>query len=163
MIEIRGYKDEDWNDLWPILKNVFRKGETYPFSSEITEKESHDVWIVKPKATFIALNENHEIVGTYYIKPNQPGLGSHVCNCGYIVPEISRGRGVGKIMCNHSQEEAKKLGFGSMQFNLVVSTNESAINLWKRLGFQVIGELPDAFQHKKLGYVDALVMYKKLK
>ena len=109
------------------------------------------------------LNENHRIGGTYYIKPNQPGLGSHVCNCGYIVSEDSQGKGVGEMMCNHSMEEAKKLGFQSMQFNLVVSTNESAIHVWKKLGFQIIGILPDAFQHKEFGFVDAMVMYKKLK
>ena len=162
MIVIRRYEDEDWKDLWPILKNVFREGETYPFLPEITERESHDVWVVEPIATFVALNEDHRIVGTYYIKPNQPGLGSHVCNCGYIISESSRCKGVGTTMCHHSQEEARKLRFRAMQFNLVVSTNEHALDLWQKLGFQVIGLLPEAFKHSKHGYVDALVMYKKL-
>jgi len=49
-----------------------------------------------------------------------------------------------------------------MQFNLVVSTNERAVRLWKRLGFEVVGILPKAFQHLKLGLVDAFVMFKVL-
>jgi len=115
-----------------------------------------------PTATYVALSNKKKIDGTYYIKPNQPGLGSHVCNCGYIVAEGAYGRGTGSAMCVHSQREAKKLGFKSMQFNLVVSTNKSAIHLWQKHGFQTIGVLPKAFNHKRLGYVDALVMYKQL-
>jgi len=162
MIQIRRYEQKDWGDLWPILKHVFRLGETYPYSPEITEEESHNVWVVAPAATFVALNESNEIVGTYYIKPNQPGLGSHVCNCGYIVSASNRSKGIGVTMCEHSQEEARKLGFRSMQFNLVVSDNKGAVRLWKKLGFRIIGTLPGAFRHKKSGYVDALVMYKQL-
>ena len=100
---------------------------------------------------------------TYFIKPNQPGLGAHVCNCGYIVSENARGQGVASSMCGHSQEVAVELGFRAMQYNLVVSTNEGAIRLWEKFGFQIIGILPNAFNSKSAGYVDALVMYKQLK
>jgi ribosomal protein S18 acetylase RimI-like enzyme len=93
---------------------------------------------------------------------NQPTLGSHVCNCGYIVDKNSRGQGVASAMCGHSQEEAIKSGFKAMQYNLVVSTNKSAIRLWKKHDFKVVGVLPKAFNHKDLGLVDALVMYKHL-
>jgi ribosomal protein S18 acetylase RimI-like enzyme len=65
-------------------------------------------------------------------------------------------------MCAHSQAEAVAMGFRAMQFNLVVATNERAIRLWKRLGFAVVGTLPRAFRHLRLGYVDALVMFKEL-
>ena len=113
-------------------------------------------------ATYVA-EDNGEILGTYYIKPNQPALGAHVCNCGYIVSENVRGKGIASEMCEHSQREALTLGFKSMQYNLVVSTNETAIHLWKKQGFEVIGTLPEAFRHPQLGLVDALVMYKILK
>ncbi len=162
MTKIRRFNEKDWADVWPIIEDVFRKGETYPFSPEITEDEARNVWIYMPTATYVALNDEMEIVGTYYIKPNQPGLGSHVCNCGYIVAENIRDKGIGSTICDHSQGEAKKLGFKSMQFNLVVSTNESAVHLWQKHGFQTIGVLPRAFKHKRLGFVDALVMYKQL-
>jgi len=65
-------------------------------------------------------------------------------------------------MCIHSQQEAIDKGFRAMQYNLVVSTNEGAIRLWKKHGFEVIGTLPNAFQHQRLGFVDALVMYNLL-
>ena len=106
--------------------------------------------------------EYDEVLGTYYIKPNQPDLGGHVCNCGYIVSENARGKGIASEMCEHSQHEAVRRGFRSMQYNLVVTTNEGAIRLWKRHGFEVVGTLSEAFRHPQLGYVDAHVMYKKL-
>lgn len=149
--------------MWPIIEEVFRAGETYAICPEITEQEAHKVWIEIPQETYVAIADDSKILGTYYIKPNQPGLGSHVCNCGYIVSENARGKGVGSRMCEHSQQVADELGFRAMQYNLVASTNESAIRLWKKLGFDIIGILPKAFKSKSAGYVDALVMYKELK
>ena len=162
MITIRRYKEEDWQEVWGIIEFVFRAGSTYAFSPDITEEEGKKVWIVAPKATYVCEDGNKKIVGTYYIKPNQPALGSHVCNCGYIVDKEARGIGVASTMCKHSQEEAVKSGFKAMQYNLVVSTNEGAIRLWKKHEFQVIGVLPKAFNHKINGFVDALIMYKQL-
>ena len=149
--------------MWPVIEKVFRAGETYPFSPEITEEEAFNAWTKLPQETYVAIDADGEVLGTYYIKPNQPGLGSHVCNCGYIVSESARGKGVASGMCEHSQQIAVEAGFRAMQYNLVVSTNDGAIHLWKKLGFQVIGILPKAFKSKSAGYVDALVMYKELK
>lgn len=120
-----------------------------------------DVWLNKPTATYVAELDG-AVVGTYTIKPNQPGLGSHVCNCGYMVSAAARGKGIGAAMGEHSQVEAWRLGFLAMQFNLVVSTNEDAVRLWSRLGFEIVGTLPGAFHHSRLGFVDAYVMYKWL-
>ena len=162
MMEIRRYQETDWPDLWALLGSVFRTGETYAFAPDVTEAEARRIWVEAPTATFVAVGGCPGLIGTYFIKPNQPGLGSHVCNCGYAVAEKARRRGVASVMCTHSQREAVSLGFKSMQFNLVVSTNAGAIRLWKRHGFEVVGTLPLAFNHRRLGYVDALVMYKQL-
>ena len=162
MITIQSYKEEDWSEVWAIIEPVFRSGTTYAFSPEITEEETKKVWVEAPKSTYVCCDEDNNIIGTYYIKPNQPTLGSHVCNCGYIVDEKARGQGVASAMCKHSQEEAVKLGFRAMQYNLVVSTNEGAIRLWKKNDFKVVGVLPKSFNHNHLGFVDALVMYKQL-
>jgi RimJ/RimL family protein N-acetyltransferase len=162
MIEIRPLEDGDWAATWCIMEPVFRAGETYPFSPDIIEEEAHAVWVEMPSATFVAVDQDNEVVGTYYIKPNQPALGAHVCNCGYIVGEDARGRGIGSGMCAHSQREALSRGFRAMQFNLVVSTNEGAVRLWKKHGFEIAGTLPGAFRHPRFGYVDAYVMYKQL-
>ena len=163
MIKIRLFDENDWGATWRIIEPVLRAGETYAFSPDITEKEAHQVWVETPLATFVAEGKNDSILGTYFIKPNQPELGSHVCNCGYIVAQEARGKGIAAKMCEHSQHEAVSLGFRAMQFNLVVSTNESAIRLWKRLGFDIIGVLPESFRHYRLGFVDANIMYKLLK
>jgi ribosomal protein S18 acetylase RimI-like enzyme len=162
MIDIRPFEENDWPSIWYFMEPVFRAGETYAFSPDITEKESYNFWIEVPAATFVALDENQKIVGTYYIKKNQPGLGSHICNCGYIVDGNERGKGIASVMCEHSQLEAIARGFRAMQYNLVVSSNEGAVRLWKKLGFEVVGTIPEAFHHHRLGYVDAFVMYKQL-
>ena len=147
----------DWLLTWKIIEPVFRLGENYAFSPQISETDTYKVWVETPTATYLAKN-NNEILGTYYIKPNQPELGSHVCNCGYIVSEHSRGKGVASLMCEHSQREAKRWGFRVMQFNLVVSTNKGAVRLWQKLGYAIVGTLPEAFKHPKHGFVDAFVI-----
>lgn len=162
MHNIRPIEQKDWDDVWSLIEPVFRAGETYAYSPDISKEETLQIWVTGPTATFVVVDESGTIVGTYYLKPNQPALGAHVCNCGYIVAARARGQGIAAEMCTHSQLEARKLGFLAMQYNLVVSTNEGAVRLWQRLGFEIIGTLPGAFQHPQQGFVDALVMYKNL-
>lgn len=162
MITIRPMNPDDWPRLWTFIEPVFRAGETYVFSPDISETDSHAVWVEKPQATYVAEDDSGAMLGTYYIKPNQPALGAHVCNCGYIVASEARGKGVATLMGQHSQQEAQRLGFRAMQYNCVVATNTVAVKLWQKLGLDIIGTLPGAFKHPRLGYVDAFVMYKSL-
>lgn len=163
MVTIRPFDEKYWVAAWRIIEPVFRAGETYAFSPAITEEEAHEAWVEIPAATFVAIDNSDDVLGTYYVKPNQPGLGDHVCNCGYIVAAHAGGKGVASEMCQHSQREALSRGFLAMQYNLVVSTNEQAVRLWKRHGFEIVGTLPGAFRHSRLGFVGAHVMYKQLK
>lgn len=55
-----------------------------------------------------------------------------------------------------------RLGYKAMQFNIVVKSNERAVQLWKNLGFTIIGEIPEAFNHKQNGLTNAYIMYCKL-
>ncbi len=162
MFEIRAITDADWDAVWTIIAPVFQAGETYPFAPDITNNEAHQIWVEQPAATFVAVGKDGEIAGTYYIKSNQPGLGDHVCNCGYIVSEAARGQGVAATMCQHSQEQARAMGYRAMQYNLVVATNAVAVKLWQSQGFKIVGTLAGAFRHSRLGFVDAHVMFKTL-
>jgi ribosomal protein S18 acetylase RimI-like enzyme len=161
MIDIREYQASDWPALWPILNKAIAAGDTFAWDPNSTEAEVREAWIDAPEATFVA-SMNERIVGCYFIKPNQPGLGAHVCNGGYCVDPDVRGRGIAALMCEHSQEQAAARGFRAMQFNFVIATNEPAVHLWQKLGFHTVGRLPGAYRHARLGYVDALVMFKTL-
>jgi ribosomal protein S18 acetylase RimI-like enzyme len=161
-ITIRRFQAADWPAIWPFLRATIAAGETYAFDPDSSEADIRHAWIDAPKATYVAATPDGRIVGTYYVKANQPGLGAHVCNCGYVVAAEAQGAGIASAMCEHSQREAVAMGFRAMQFNLVAATNERAIRLWQRLGFSVVGTLPGAFRHRHLGFVDALVMYKQL-
>lgn len=161
MLTIRSFIEQDWPAVWGMIEPVFRAGETYAYPRDITEKEAHYSWIEKPLATYVAEIDG-KVSGTYYIKSNQEGPGSHVCNCGYIVSDQARGQGIASEMCAHSQQEAVEHGFLAMQFNLVVSTNEAAVRVWQRMGFEIVGRIPKAFNHPLHGLVDAFVMYKEL-
>ena len=127
----------------------------------MTEAEALAYWMGPDKETFVAV-EDGNFLGTYYMRPNQAGGGKHVCNCGYMTAENAGGRGVARSMCEHSLSHARASGYRAMQFNFVVSTNQRAVRLWQSLGFDIIGRLPEAFEHPQCGYVDALVMYQPL-
>ena len=162
MTSIRRYRESDWPAVWSLLRVTFEAGDTYAFSPDSEEADIHAAWVGAPSATYVACAPDGTVLGTYLLKPNQPGLGSHVCNCGYVVASGAQGQGIASAMCEHSQREAVAMGFLAMQFNLVVSTNERAVRLWRSLGFLVVGTLPLAFRHQRLGFVDAFVMFKQL-
>lgn len=160
-MNVREAQPVDFAAIWPIFQQIVAMGDTYGYERDITEQEARRVWMELPAKTFVA-EQDGQILGTYYIKTNQAGPGSHVCNCGYMVATDSRGRGLASIMCEHSQKVAIELGFEAMQFNFVATTNDGAVSLWKKLGFNIVGVLPKAFNHPLHGNVDALVMHKFL-
>jgi RimJ/RimL family protein N-acetyltransferase len=151
-----------FHEIWPVIEAVVRGGDTYALPADLTEEAARAIWSEPGRRLYVARDETGAVVGTYYLRPNQAGGGAHVANCGYMTSPESRGRGVARAMCLHSLAEAKVAGVRAMQFNFVVSTNEAAVALWKRLGFEMVGVLPGAFMHPTHGYVDALVMFRAL-
>ena len=160
-MEIREATVGDHASIAKIIVPVFRAVDTYTIEPEISEADAIAYWTAPDKTTFVTLVDG-EVLGTYYIKANQAGGGSHVCNCGYMTSDAATGRGIASSKCEHSLSFAKSLGFKAMQFNFVVSSNLGAIRLWKKFGFELAGRLPAAFKHPSEGYVDALVMYREL-
>jgi L-amino acid N-acyltransferase YncA len=158
-MKIRPATREDFDQIWPIFHEIAAAGETYAYPRDINKDQAIKLWLDIPRQTYV-FEEAGKILGTYYIKTNQAGPGNHVCNCGYMVSTAARGRGLATKMCEHSQVVAKKLGYKAMQFNFVASSNEGALKLWNKLGFESVGLLPKAFNHPSKGYIDALVMYK---
>jgi RimJ/RimL family protein N-acetyltransferase len=154
-----GSSDDD--AIWSILEPTIRAGETYTLPPDMDREQALAYWFSSGHTVFIA-EEGGEMLGTYYLRANQRGGGSHVCNCGYMTAATASGRGVATAMCAHSLEYARCVGFRAMQFNFVVSSNLPAIHLWQKFGFATVGRLPGAFLHPNLGYVDALVMYRTL-
>jgi L-amino acid N-acyltransferase YncA len=158
---IRKAEPADRAAIAAIILPTIRAGETYALDSSMSDAAALDYWFESGKQSFVAEDEG-VIVGTYYLRTNQPGGGRHVCNCGYMTSASALGRGVARRMCEHSLDQARAQGYRAMQFNFVVSTNERAVRLWQSLGFQIVGRLPGAFLHPTAGYVDALVMYQSL-
>ena len=144
-----------------MLEPTFRAGETYPVPRDISRAGALAYWHTPGHAVFVA-EDAGTIVGTYYLRANNRGGGAHVANCGYVVAPDAFGRGVAQAMCSHSLGEAKSRGFSAMQFNFVIASNERAVRLWQRMGFAIAGHLPGAFQHPRLGLVDAYVMLRNL-
>lgn len=161
MLSIRKATELDREAIWSIIKSVIATGDTYVYPPDSDEHEMLDYWFGTEKHTYIAKLDGR-IVATFWLKANQPGLGSHVANAAYMVSPDAHGKGIGREIAEWSLEEARRLGFTAMQFNFVVKSNEFAIRLWQKIGFEIIGEIPDAFQHSKNGLTNALIMYRKL-
>ena len=160
-INIREFKEQDTEEVWDIFHAVIQTGDTYVYNKDTPRSSLSQLWFAPPKQTFVAEKAGH-IAGTYILKANHPDRGSHIANASFMVHPDHQGEGIGTGMCQHALEEARRQGFQAMQFNLVVSTNYTAVSLWEKMGFSIIGTVPQAFRHAQLGYVDAHIMYKKL-
>jgi len=161
MLEIQGATTADWGSIWPLFQEVVAGGDTYVYAPDTNEAQAHALWMPQGVSAYVA-REQGEVVGTYLLRPNQPGLGSHVCNAAFMVKPSQSGRGVGRAMGLHALAEAKAAGYAAMQFNFVVSSNVRAVALWESLGFSIVGTIPEAYRHQKLGLMDAYVMHRFL-
>ncbi len=147
--------------MWPIFQTIMADGTTYVFAAETGYADAFAFWFGSGASSYVA-EEDGKIVGMYRFVANQRDRGSHVANAAFMVDPQSSGKGIGRAMGVHCLREAKRAGFRAMQFNLVVSTNEAAVSLWTKLGFSIVGTLPQVFRHESLGFVDAYVMYRFL-
>jgi L-amino acid N-acyltransferase YncA len=158
VLNIRVAKDSDCDAIWEIFQEVIAAGDTYPIDPDMSREDAFAYWFHTGARAFVA-EQDGQIVGIYTMHPNQSGGGGHVANAAFMVPAIARGQGIGRAMGEHCLAEARRLGFRAMQFNFVVSTNESAVKLWQMLGMKIVGTLPGAFRHPEKGYVDVYVMF----
>lgn len=160
-VVIREATAADWPALWSIIAAVAAAGDSYMLDPNVSEAYARTYWTGEGIYCYVA-EVNGEIVGTYAMRANQHGLGSHVANAGYMIRPGYFGRGLGFKLGEHSLAEARAKGFQAMQFNAVVSTNSRAVALWQRLGFAIVGTVPKAFRHASLGLVDIHVMHRLL-
>ena len=184
-LRIRSAANSDRDAIWNIFHETVAAGDTYAFDPNISREDALAYWFEAGTYTYVAEQhaesvgegvtipgtatpsatapvKNRLVVGTYILRANQSGAGSHVANAAYMVAQDARGLGVGRKMAEHSLAEARRLGFRAMQFNFVVSTNASAIHLWQQVGFKIVGTLPGAFRHPEAGYVDVYIMFRPL-
>ena len=161
MIEIRKATTADADAVWAIIKEVIATGDTYVFAPDTSKEKMLAYWYGEDKHTYVALVDG-EVAGTFVIKDNQPDLGSHIANAGFMTSPRAFGKGIGRTMGEFSLEEARRLGYTAMQFNIVIKSNARAVALWKKLGFGVIGEIPEAIRNKQGALVNAYIMYRKL-
>jgi L-amino acid N-acyltransferase YncA len=160
-LSIRPAQARDFAGIWPIFRAVVAAGDAYAYAPDTSMAEARRLWMESPAAPFVAVQDGR-IVGTYALRPNQPGLGDHVGNCGYMTHPDARSRGVGGAMCAHSLVAARERGYKALQFNFVVASNETAVRLWQKYGFSVVGRVPGAFRHRLLGPTDVLIMHRAL-
>ena len=160
-VTIREATDRDRDTIWEIFRATVAPGDAFVYNPNTPRHEAMAYWFANGTRTYVA-EEDGKILGSYILRANRPGLGNHVANAGFMVDPAARRSGIGRTMGEHALNEARRLGYRAMQFNFVISTNESAVRLWQRLGFRIVGILPDAFRHSKKGLVDAYVMFRSL-
>ena len=158
---IRPAVESDFAAMWPIFQAVVATGATYVFAAQTSQEDAFAYWFAPGVSSYVA-EENGQVIGMYKLIANQRDLGAHVANASFMVAPAHGGKGTGREMGRHCLCEAKRAGYLALQFNFVVSTNEAAVSLWRKLGFSIVGTLPLAFRHSSLGYVDAYVMHRFL-
>jgi L-amino acid N-acyltransferase YncA len=160
---IREATAEDWAQIWPFLRQIVAAGETYTYETDMNEATARELWLAGPPTrTVVAVRDDAEVVGTANMYPNRPGPGSHVASASFMVDPRASGQGVGRALAEEALAWARTCGFHAMQFNAVVETNTTAVGLWRSLGFEIIGTVPEAFRHPTKGYVGLHIMYLRL-
>lgn len=152
---IRPLEPRDREELRSLFREILEDGTTYAYT-DLSEFEAN--W----QGHVYVAEEDGRLLGSYVVRTNAPGRGDHVANGSYAVASWARGKRVGFLLGEHSLQLARQLGYRAMQFNRVVSTNASAVRLWEKLGFVVVGRVPRAFRHPSLGEVEVLIMWREL-
>jgi GNAT superfamily N-acetyltransferase len=158
-VEIREFAEADWPQVWPIVRDIVRAQETFPYDPAMTQNQASDIWIEAPPGLTVVATQDGRVLGTAKMGPNKPGPGAHISTASFMVAGDARGQGVGGALCRYAMGWAKEHGYAGMQFNAVVESNRAAVELYERLGFAMIGTVPGAYEHRVLGRVGLHIMY----
>ncbi len=158
-MEIREFAEADWAQVWPIIRDVIEARDTYTYDPDMTSEQARSIWLEPPPGHTVVAVEDGRVLGTAKMGPNRPGPGSHVSTASFMVGPQARGKGVGTALCRYALDWARAGGYAGMQFNAVTETNLSAIEIYKRLGFTIVGTVPGAFRHRDRGRVGLHIMY----
>jgi GNAT superfamily N-acetyltransferase len=159
---IRPAHDGDWPLIHPFFASIVAAGATYAFPERLTLEAARPWWMEQPPGVTVVAVDGDTVLGSAKMGPNRPGRGAHVATASFMVDPEHRGRGVGRALGEYAVEWARSAGYRSMQFNAVVETNTAAVSLWKALGFEVLGTVPEAFDHRQHGLVGLHVMFRRL-
>ncbi|MGW1431721.1 N-acetyltransferase family protein [Streptomyces sp. NPDC002431] len=160
---IREATSEDWPAIWPFFHEIVASGETFTYPPDLGQEEARSWWLLQaPNRTVVAVDEEGTVLGTAKMNNNQSGNGAHIASASYMVDPAHAGRGVGRALCEHTLEWARTEGFRAMQFNAVVETNVNAVSLYRSLGFEILGTVPEGFEHPREGFVGLHVMHRRL-
>jgi GNAT superfamily N-acetyltransferase len=161
-MQIRAFVEADWPEVWSIVREVVRAAETFAYDPAMTEAQARAVWVeTAPGLTVVAL-DGERVLGTAKMGPNRPGPGSHVATASFMVAADARGRGMATALCRFALDWAHAHGYAGMQFNAVAESNHTAVEIYRRLGFTIVGTVPGAFAHPTLGRVGLHIMYREL-
>ena len=159
MTEIREAAAADWPSIFPFFRTIVAAGETYAYPDDLASDEARALWMPAAPARTVVAVDGPTVLGSATMGPNRPGRGAHVATGSFMVDAAARGRGVGRALGEHVVGWARDAGYRGIQFNAVVETNLSAVQLWRSLGFVVIGTVPGAFRRPDGSYVGLLVMH----
>jgi L-amino acid N-acyltransferase YncA len=154
--------DADWQQIWPFWHAIVGQGRTYTWDPQTTKHEARAVWMVpRPAEVWVAEDADDVVVGSAVLEPNQPGLGSHVAHAAFMVDPARAGQGIGRMLALAVLDRARAVGYTAMQFNAVVADNP-ALALWRSLGFEQVGRVPDGFRRPDGTTIDLLVLHRAL-
>ncbi len=160
MATVRKLTEKDIPEAISIWNKVVEEGKAFPQTEYLDEKSGAELFA---QQTYTAVAElDGEIVGMYILHPNNIGRCGHICNASYAVKYGMRGKHIGEALVTDCLEQAKVHGFGILQFNAVVASNEPALKLYKKLGFVQLGTIPKGFLNKDGVYEDIIVHYHTL-
>ncbi|MFJ1616361.1 GNAT family N-acetyltransferase [Streptomyces sp. NPDC088251] len=160
---IREATSGDWAAIWPFFHEIVAAGETFTYPLYLAESEARSWWLLEsPNRTVVAVDDDGTVLGTAKMNNNHMGNGAHIAGASYMVDPGHSGQGVGRALCTYTLDWARSSGFRAMQFNAVVETNTHAVRLYHSLGFEILGTLPEGFNHPKQGFVGLYIMYRRL-
>lgn len=157
-IIIREYNSSDIEQAIRIWNGVVRAGDAFPQTDELNILSGNEFFCSQSRTAVAEDREKGDIVGLYILHPNNVGRCKHICNASYAVSPKLRGNNIGSMLVEDSLKEGRRLGFRILQFNAVVKDNLPARHIYEKLGFILIGEIPEGFRADN-GYKNICLYY----
>ena len=145
---IRDATAADWPAIWPFLHvEIVTAGDTFSYDERMEGGGSDDVDARASERTTVAVDAAGDVLGSANMYPNHDGP-AHMSRAATSWSIRDTGAGVGRALAEDMLDWVGRRGFRAIQFNAVAETN-SAIALYRALGFEVLATIPEGFRHPR--------------
>ena len=160
-MRIRDLEMTDMTNVISLWNEIIAEGNSFPEDTILSEEEGIEFFATQ-SAIGVAEDVSGALRGLYVLRSCGIGRCGHIGTASVAVSSTARGIHIGEKLLKDCMDKAREHGFKILELKDVREENMVANHLFTKLGFRLIGSIPNGFRNKDGSYSNTMIYYCEL-